>query len=144
MIVVQLELQKDWRAWLAYTVAHEYHHSVWHALFPNRQLESLADSLVFEGRADSFARLIYHNLYAPWLNAFPSDQAHLVWSRAKSALQVKDRSTIMQYILGFEGFPQWGGVHLGLSDCAKLSQKSAGVRRSAMDEARFNGDYPRK
>lgn len=59
---------ENWQEMLQYTVAHEYHHVVTgYNADPQVQL-TLLDALVFEGRADSFARIVFPEIEAPWLD----------------------------------------------------------------------------
>lgn len=102
----------DWATWLAYTLTHEYHHSVWTERY--YQPFDLAGRLVFEGRADAFARLHYPELTAPWTVALTPEQARLHWHAMQDALASTDRSVFNYYIFGGrDGLPPWTGYAIG-------------------------------
>jgi uncharacterized protein YjaZ len=107
----------DWKEWITYGVAHEYHHSVWTRRYSQREpIENMADYLVFEGRADSFARLIEPQRTAPWTSALTSSQEAAAWRIIQRHLD----STSEQLLLGLmfggaEGTPRWSGYTVGFA-----------------------------
>jgi len=102
----------DWPTWLAYTLTHEYHHSVWTERY--YQPFDLAARLIFEGRADAFARLHYPRLTAPWTAALTPAQARQHWRAVKGMLASTDPSVFDQVIFGGrDGLPKWTGYAIG-------------------------------
>lgn len=55
---------------LKYTIAHEYHHTV---NMEDSIGSSLLDFVVFEGKGDSFAKIIYPNIEVSWTQDVPED-----------------------------------------------------------------------
>jgi uncharacterized protein YjaZ len=102
----------DWKDWITYTVAHEYHHSVWTGL--HNQISDMADYLVFEGRADSFARLIDPQRRAPWTSALTREQERVAWRIVERRLRSTDPQ-LMQGLMfgGAEGVRRWAGYTIG-------------------------------
>lgn len=86
--------------------AHELHHNLFGALFPEQpMIASLGSYMVGEGLAESFAAELYGpEAVGPWVTAF--DQAQLESSRAifREALDVTSFDVVRRYIFG-------GGTH---------------------------------
>ena len=75
-ILLLLNSEGTRREWTPYITAHEYHHASRAHKRPEEHPEGepvtdLADYLIFEGRADSFARLLYPDKVPPWTRANP-------------------------------------------------------------------------
>lgn len=104
--------QDDWQDWIAYAVAHEYHHSAWMA--GPREIEDLADYLVFEGRADSFARLVDPAREAPWTSALTGPEERDAWRTLKAQLGSTDAQVLQGMMFGgADGLPRWAGYTVG-------------------------------
>lgn len=105
----------DWRDWVAYCTAHEYHHSAWTALHGrNDPIEDMADYLVFEGRADSFARLIEPQRRPPWIEALTPRQEQAAWAITRRHLRATSPELLLGLMFGgAEGTPKWSGYTLG-------------------------------
>lgn len=102
----------DWQEWIAYGVAHEYHHSAWMA--GSREVEDLADYLVFEGRADSFARLVAPGLEAPWTSALTPQEEREAWRALEGQLGSTDAEVPRSMTFGgVDGMPRWAGYRIG-------------------------------
>ncbi|HEY3391869.1 MAG TPA: DUF2268 domain-containing putative Zn-dependent protease, partial [Lacipirellulaceae bacterium] len=101
----------DWQDWITYTVAHEYHHSAWTAR--RGELSNMADYLIFEGRADSFAQLVDPR-QAPWTNALTPEQENVAWPTIERHLGSTD-PRLMQALMfgGAGGSPRWAGYTIG-------------------------------
>jgi uncharacterized protein YjaZ len=105
----------DWKDWITHGVAHEYHHSVWTALYYKRNpILNMADYLVFEGRADSFANVIDPLRHSPWTAALTRPQERTAWRTIERRLQSTD-APLMQGLMfgGAEGVPHWAGYTIG-------------------------------
>ena len=103
----------DWLEWVRYTVAHEHHHSVWRHQHPDAGDLSLLEYLVFEGRADSFARLIVPGFRPPWVDALSLDEEVRAWEMMRPHLDDRDRERIFPLLFGGPDTPQWGGYTIG-------------------------------
>ena len=102
----------DWTDWLTYGIAHEYHHSVWMAA--PRELSDMADYLVFEGQADSFARLVDPQRQAPWTNALVAPQERAAWQLMERHIGATDAETMRALMFGgVDDVPRWAGYTIG-------------------------------
>jgi len=105
----------DWKDWITYAVAHEYHHSVWTSRHGRKDpIQNMADYLVFEGRADSFARLIEPQRRAPWTNALTPQQERVAWRTIERNLQSTSPSLLQGLMFGgAQGVRPWAGYTIG-------------------------------
>jgi uncharacterized protein YjaZ len=103
-----------WENMLEYAVAHEFNHAYWtNVNFGKSAKWTLLDYLVFEGRGDYFAHLIYPNLIAPWTTALTENQKSDLWNKIKPNLQSEDVSFQMEVMFGSKNYPVWGGYSVG-------------------------------
>lgn len=111
-IWIQIYPEGNWRDWVPYTVAHEYHHSVW----TNRNLSQsfdLVDYLIFEGRADSFARVVYPDVAAPWTEALTAEQEAVQWQAMQPHLDTMSGMMQRKFMFGGTDVPRWTGYTIG-------------------------------
>jgi uncharacterized protein YjaZ len=103
-----------WENMLEYAVTHEFNHAYWTNLnFGKSTKWTLLDYLVFEGRGDYFAHLIYPNVIAPWTMALTENQISDLWNKIKPNLQSEDIGYQMKIMFGSSNYPVWGGYSLG-------------------------------
>lgn len=104
-----------WLDEVAAAVAHEYHHSVsfeMDAQNPSRPID-LLDSILLEGRADSFAALLYPEKSYPWTEALSPEQEHDLWNIMQSQLRSTDEEIHNEFLFGSPDLPHWGGYTIG-------------------------------
>lgn len=104
----------DWLHWVQNTTAHEYHHAASMQLNPGITLSKLdlLSSLVFEGRADHFARIVT-GFAGPWTTALTSRQECEIF---RGLLPQLHESKISWYVLNNARagqFPDWAGYTIG-------------------------------
>lgn len=114
-IILQIYPTSGWRSWVPYVIAHEYHHSTWTSQFYRaNQREKLMDRLIFEGKADSFAHLVYPQVRAPWTNALSEKEERKQWERISAQRDSTDSLLKSNYMVGDnEGTPTWTGYTIG-------------------------------
>jgi len=73
------------------------------------------DYLVFEGRADSFARLVYPEMAAPWTEALVPAQEARYWQAMQPYLDTTSVETHRRFMFGGGGYqvPRWTGYTIG-------------------------------
>lgn len=144
----------DWKEWLPYTTAHEYHHSAWTSIWKDTHregepLSELADYLVFEGRADSFAHLLYPERSAPWTRALSSQEEGKLWKVMRKDLGSPDQDTWEGYAFGGPQAPRWTlytiGFHvvqgyLGRHPGQDVREWSAVEARKIIEESGYEGE----
>lgn len=121
-IIIKLHPDADWATLLPYVLAHELHHSYWAGEhFDAKAAFTLADYVVFEGRADNYAVQTFGEHPAPWIDAL--SQAQYESSLAAFAPLWGDTSpnVLMGSMFGNPqaGIPMWAGYTVGYRLVAK-------------------------
>jgi uncharacterized protein YjaZ len=117
-IVIHLQVYpKDgWLEMLEYVVAHEYHHAALAQRLPNNVNNlDLANYLVTEGKADSFAKLVYPDVIAPWTKALKPEQERKLWQTIQPLLMNEDVYLHQEIMFGSTRFPTWTGYTIGFN-----------------------------
>lgn len=113
-----------WEEMLEYAVAHEYNHMYWTKMnFGKSTKWTLLDYLIFEGRGDSFAHLLYPKVKAPWTFALNEKDKDDLWNRIKPKLQSEDISFQMEVMFGSKNYPFSGGYTIGY-DIVQIALKN--------------------
>jgi uncharacterized protein YjaZ len=117
-IWLQIYPSGSWRDWVPYAVAHEYHHSVWINRHGSQfETADLVDDLVVEGKADSFARLLYPDAHAPWTEALTPEQEQNQWQAMQKYLHARSSDTQQKFmfggLVGSNHVPLWTGYTIG-------------------------------
>lgn len=115
-IVVKLHPGSDWAALLPYVLAHELHHSYWaKTQFDPNQPFTLGDYLVFEGRADNFAKHAFGQHPAPWIDALTEDQYQTALKAFAPLYGDSSPQVLMGSMFGNPdaGIPLWAGYTVG-------------------------------
>ena len=104
-----------WKERIKYAVAHEYHHSTW--MYKNyREYEvTLLDYLILEGKADSFANIVYPDVEVSHTSTSISlSREKELWEKIKPNLDSTDAKYNQRVIFGdYEEFPYWTGYTIG-------------------------------
>jgi uncharacterized protein YjaZ len=116
-IILTLDLTiNTWEEHLPYAVAHEFNHTYWTKMNFKTAQWTLLNYLVLEGRADSYAHLIYPNVKCPWTSILSAKVEADLWNRIKSQLQNTNTSYRYSVMFGAQSrspYPLWGGYTLG-------------------------------
>lgn len=126
-IILNLHPQNDWLHHLAYTVAHEYHHSAWFSRkFEYRNPWTLLQWIIHEGRADHFAERFSNTEVRKWWTKSLSPQAEqAVWSVMKPLLYNADMLTTSKYVFGDgQNVPWLAGYQIGYNIVAAFLAKN--------------------
>ena len=103
-----------WEEMLTYAVAHEYNHAYWTNInFGKSTKWTLLDYLIFEGRGDSFAHLLYPKVKAPWTSALNEKDKEVLWNRIRLKLKSEDYRFQMEVMFGSINYPFSGGYTVG-------------------------------
>ncbi|GAA0350798.1 DUF2268 domain-containing putative Zn-dependent protease [Bacillus horti] len=87
---------------LKYISAHEYHHAiVFEDMIVNRRpLDFLEQKIIMEGKADTFAQLIYPDTHVPWLDQLEEEEH--VWNIMKKVME-PDSNLSVDFFRGNHG-----------------------------------------
>lgn len=114
-IILQIYPTGGWKSWVPYVIAHEYHHSAWTSLYyAANQPEELIDRIIFEGKADSFAHIVYPAVNPPWTDALETEQEREQWHRIIAQQDETNSAVKSSYMVGNnENTPTWTGYTIG-------------------------------
>lgn len=92
-------------------IAHEYHHSVWTEKYLRKDIPmTILDNLIFEGKAVTFDKLVYPDIYYPPINTtFNKDD----WSKIALDLDKVDLNRSLEILNGGNGLPSLYGYGVG-------------------------------
>ncbi len=76
----------------------------------------LTDYLVFEGRADAFAHLVYPQQLAPWTRALTPQQEQAAWAVIQRNLNSASPDAMLALMFGgADNVPRWSGYTIGFN-----------------------------
>lgn len=118
-IIFEVRPEGEWLKFVPFAFAHEYHHSAW-TFRQGGKLPSfdLAQYLVFEGRADSFAHVLFPDQTAPWDDSLSDKDEAAVWKQMQPHLKESDMMAERAFMFGgpVSGgptVPHWAGYTIG-------------------------------
>lgn len=99
---------------LLYTVAHEYHHVVYMET-PGSSWYTLLEQSVLEGKADTFATLLYPEVDVPWIEPFTIQENEKVVDIFSANIESTNSDLTVDFLNGnqWKGIPQWSKYRIG-------------------------------
>ena len=116
-IVLQVDFNiKTWKEALKYTIAHEFNHACLIKENPTEMREfTLLRYLIFEGKAEAFAGLVYPVEKEKIPNTFSltNNEKKALWLKIKPDLESDNWDIFMDVMFGSKNYPHYGGYTLG-------------------------------
>ncbi|GAA0501845.1 hypothetical protein GCM10008986_31720 [Salinibacillus aidingensis] len=111
------------------TVAHEYHHSVFFENNDNSSSLTLLEEVMLEGRADTFARLMYPSTETPWSDFSSQHLEETTWKAFRENLNSTDASIKDDFFYGnsSRGIPDRSSYKIGNKIMDRFIQKNPDV-----------------
>ncbi|MCX6238719.1 MAG: DUF2268 domain-containing putative Zn-dependent protease [Bacteroidia bacterium] len=132
-IIIALDPTADnWKTFLSYGIAHEYHHSTWISRNWVSSDFSVIEYLVFEGRADAFAKSINDGIEVPAAKYLTNDQETLVWNLIKPDLFEKGHERINKVMFGNDDIPFGSGYTIGYHIVSSFKLNNPAISDFAM------------
>lgn len=101
---------EGWEETLPYVVAHEYHHVTWGLRHGHKFAGDMLEILILEGRADSFADIVYPGRNVPWTSSLSiEEEREFWWTVVKDDLY----STDLAYAKRITQENNWAGYAIG-------------------------------
>jgi len=101
---------KNWQQLLPYTLAHEYHHSVWTSRnFVTSDFTPL-EYLVLEGKAESFAKELFPIDNHPFMNMLTEIQEKRIWNLIRPEMNKRNSEISDNIMFGTKEIP-YGSVY---------------------------------
>lgn len=100
---------------LKYVVAHEYHHTINLRINNVMANYSVLDSIISEGKADSFATILYPTIGAPWTEPLSDESEALVLKELSATLDSTSHKIYTDFFKGksSKGIPLWSNYKIG-------------------------------
>jgi hypothetical protein len=136
-IILRIHADANWQAALPYALAHEMHHSYWaqHHFAPKKPF-TLADYMVFEGRADYFAGTLFTHR-APWTAALDATAYDTAWRTLSQQLTATESGALQTAMFGSPqaGIPAWAGYTIGYRLVSERMARAPRLDLTAMTSA---------
>jgi len=117
-IILQVDFNiKTWKESLKFTIAHEFNHACLIMENPTEMREwTLLRYLVFEGKAEAFAGLLYplEKEKIPNISPLTENEKKALWLKIKPDLQSDNWDIFMEVMFGSKNYPHYGGYTLGV------------------------------
>lgn len=99
---------------LQYTVAHEYHHVVYMET-PGSSWYTLLEQSVLEGKADTFASMLYPEVETPWIEPITDKENKKVMEIFSANLDSTNTDLTLDFLNGnqWKGIPLWSRYKIG-------------------------------
>jgi uncharacterized protein YjaZ len=104
---------KNWEETLKSCIAHEFHHA--YAMDTTENSWPLLERMIFEGRADMFAHIVYPLVVSPWTKKERQKEIAPLWDKIKNRLQDRSYKFGNEVMFGSAEWPEWTGYTLGYS-----------------------------
>ena len=101
---------ENWKELLPYTLAHEYHHSVWTSKHFETADFTPLEYIIIEGRADLFAYGIYPVTNHPFINKLDKKNEKRIWNLIKPEMNKRNSKLNDQIFYGTKDIP-YGSVY---------------------------------
>jgi uncharacterized protein YjaZ len=98
---------------LAYTVAHEYHHAI--LMESGSGYDSILDFVIFEGKGDTFANIVYPEVEVPWSQKGDGKELEVSFSQLKEYGQTSQFEIYYEWERGNASMniPKWANYRMG-------------------------------
>ncbi len=139
----------NYKKWIPFIFAHEYHHSVWgnywYCLQQGKGLYGwVIEHLLIEGEADAFAQSIYKDMEPSWHNGVKADEEEITWAAflkvAQKCLQPKEMG---KYMFGCEELkiPKNAGYYFGNRMIKEYMRQNNGINMVELLETPLSDIY---
>ncbi len=115
-ILIMIDPKSPWEELLPYLVAHEYHHEVvFGRTIGGHYNGTLLSTIILEGKADTFASIVYPDIEGPWTTPLSHEEEKAVWEKMSVYRDVDTYAIVTKFQFGHSGLniPQWSGYKVG-------------------------------
>jgi uncharacterized protein YjaZ len=125
-IILHIAPHKYKEEMITYTMAHEYHHTVYFEKYKTQERD-LIDYVLSEGRADSFANLVYPNMNIPWIAEVPQEDVKTIWNWVNERRYSYNENDYTEIRTGNRIIPQWSDYRIGYQIMQEFLKKNPDV-----------------
>lgn len=113
IIIAINQTADNWKEFLSYGIAHEYHHSTWISRNWISSDFTLLEYLIFEGKADAFAKSVNDSIEVPSTKYITREQEDFVWNLIKTDIDKKGTKRLLNVMYGNDDIPFGSGYAIG-------------------------------
>ena len=127
-IIVSFDATFDnWRQYIHYALAHEYHHSVWTSRnFKTADITPL-EYIILEGKADLFAKEVFPASNNPFWDMFASENESRIWNLIKPNLNQRNTDMNDKIFYGTKEIPYGSVYAIGYSILKLFKENNPGI-----------------
>lgn len=122
LIVLEIAPEQYTHEALTYTMAHEYHHVGYFHLNKDEQKDLINEALI-EGKADSFASMIYPDYENPWTGEISENEEKNIMKWINEKRYTYEREDVLQFSSGNDVIPRWSDYKIGFVIMQEFIQK---------------------
>ena len=120
----------NWRQYIYYALAHEYHHSVWTSRnFKTADITPL-EYIILEGKADLFAKEIFPESNNPFWGMFDSENENRIWNLIKPKMRQRNTDMNDKIFYGTKDIPYGSVYAIGYSILKLFKENNPGITDS--------------
>jgi uncharacterized protein YjaZ len=112
LIVLQIAPQKYKEERIPYTMAHEYHHTVYFEKHKTQESD-LFEYVLSEGKADTFAIKVFPNVQVPWTAEISQEELQTIWNWVNERRYSFKENDLTEIRDGNRMIPQWSDYRIG-------------------------------
>lgn len=119
---------ENWRQYIHYALAHEYHHSVWISRNFKRADLTPLEYIILEGKADLFAREIFPECNNPFWDLFDSENEKRIWNLIKPKINQRDTDINEKIFYGTKEIPYGSVYAIGYSILKLFKENNPNIK----------------
>lgn len=118
---------ENWRQYIHYALAHEYHHSVWTSRnFMTAEITPL-EYIILEGKADLFAKEMFPESNNPFWDMFDSENENRIWNLIKHEMNQRNTDMNDKIFYGSKEIPYGSVYAIGYSILKLFKENNPGI-----------------
>ena len=113
---------QGWQKHLENSIAHEYSHL---AILDIRKWETILDSLIIEGIAETFRDEVIGGKSPPWTKVLSKSKAKILLKKLDKKLSFKESELHQELFFGSKEYEMWSGYSLGYLIVKEFREKNS-------------------
>lgn len=111
---------------LKYTVTHEYHHIVNFLHNGEQSINSILDLIIIEGKADSFATILYPEIKVSWIEPLAEKEEVAILDELYKNINSSNLDNYDKFVEGnyAQGIPMWSNYKIGYQMTQSFIEKN--------------------
>ena len=117
----------NWRQYINYALAHEYHHSVWISRnFKTAEITPL-EYIILEGKADAFAKELFPESNNPFWDMFDRENEQRIWNLIRPEMDQRNTGINDKIFYGTDDIPYGSVYAIGFNMIKSFKRNNPGI-----------------